>query len=84
MFCVYILFSELIQEYYCGQTKDIKDRLKRHNSGETQSIKHGIPWKLIGFIVFDKRAMAVRLEKSIKKRGIGRWLDSNYNLLQLG
>jgi putative endonuclease len=81
MHYVYILYSDCIDEYYCGQTNNIDARLKRHNSGETQSIKHGIPWKLIGYIIVATRKESMQLEKQIKKRGIGRWLLVNGNML---
>jgi putative endonuclease len=52
--------------------------LPRHNSGESKSIRHGIPWKLIGYLNFDSRVLARRKEKEIKKRGIKRWLEQSY------
>ena len=83
MFYVYILYSEVIREYYCGQTNDLTDRIRRHNSGETQSIKHGLPWKLIGFLSFATRAEAMKMERSIKKRGIARWLSQYQRTLTM-
>jgi putative endonuclease len=49
----------------------------RHNAGETQSIRYGIPWRLLGVVVCKTRSEAVQLEKQIKKRGIERWLNEN-------
>jgi len=49
MFTVYLIFSQTTQKYYTGQTQDFDNRLLEHNSGETPSIKHGIPWKLVWF-----------------------------------
>ena len=77
MYYLYILYSDSLQEYYCGQCNDMDSRLRRHNLGETRSIKHGIPWKIIGFVIFETRAEAMALEKQIKKRGIKRWLDAH-------
>jgi putative endonuclease len=84
MYIVYILYSHSIEEYYCGQTNDLADRLKRHNNGESRSIKHGIPWKLVGYLIVETRSEAILLERKIKGRGIGRWLNSNSHLLQPG
>ena len=81
MYYVYILYSYIIEEHYCGQTNNLDDRLMRHNAGETQSIKHGIPWKLMGYIITDLRSEAMLLEKQIKKRGIRRWLLANADKL---
>ena len=81
MIYVYILFSENIQQYYCGQTNSVAYRLQQHNSGETLSNKHGIPWILIGYIEKVTRSEAIVLERRIKKRGISRWLKEHSNEL---
>ena len=81
MICVYILFSENIQQYYCGQTNNIAYRLQQHNSGETLSNKHGIPWILIGYVEKASRSEAMILERQVKKRGIKRWLEDHKNEL---
>ena len=73
-FVVYILFSERTQRYYTGQTQNLENRLAEHNSGETSSIKNGIPWKLIWSQVFESRSEAMQLEKKIKSRGASRFL----------
>ncbi|WP_415831470.1 GIY-YIG nuclease family protein, partial [Flavobacterium terrigena] len=31
-------------KYYIGQTNNMEDRLRRHNSGYSLSTKNGIPW----------------------------------------
>lgn len=71
---VYILWSESLQKYYCGQTNDFSDRFYRHNSGQSQSTSRGVPWILIKKIEVVSRCEAMQLEKRIKKRGIGRYL----------
>jgi putative endonuclease len=81
MFYVYIVFSEKIDGYYCGQTQNLNNRLVEHNSGETKSTVKGIPWKLVGFLVFKTRAEAMKKEKQIKNRGVKRWLSYNENEL---
>ncbi len=83
MYYIYILHSKSSQKYYCGQTIDVPARLIRHNNGETPSIRHGIPWTLIGYISVESRSESVALEKKIKGRGI-RWLDQYSYLLQSG
>ena len=81
MYYTYIIFSESINQYYCGSTQNLHNRLAEHNAGETKSIQHGCPWKLIGYIQFSTRAKAVKKEKQIKARGIKRWLE--YGIPQL-
>ena len=83
MFYVYIIFSESIEQFYCGQTNNILFRIGQHNLAETVSNKHGIPWVLIGYIIVKTRSEAMKLEKQIKKRGIGRWLQEHkHELIQ--
>ena len=80
-FYVYILESSKTGKYYCGQCNNVDKRLRRHNAGEMKSTKAGCPWKLIGYIECESRSPAVRLERKIKARGIGRWLQENKHLL---
>ena len=74
-FIVYILFSDSIQKYYTGQTQNLENRLREHNNGETASIKNGIPWRVVWYILLDSRAEAMALETKIKKRGAARFLN---------
>jgi putative endonuclease len=77
MFLVYILQIEKTKRYYTGLTQDIKNRLKEHNSGETKSIRGGIPWKLIHMEEYNTRPEAFKKEKQIKAYGAGRYLSKN-------
>ena len=77
MVCVYFLYSESLQQYYCGQTSNVGYRLDQHNASEVKSTKHGVPWKLIGFVIMETRSAAMILERQVKSRGIGRWLEKN-------
>ena len=74
-FTVYILFSNSTSKYYSGQTQDLINRLKEHNSGETSSIKNGIPWKAVWTIEVNSRSEAMKLEIKIKKRGAKRFIE---------
>ena len=76
MYFTYILQSKKTKRYYIGSTDDLKNRLEEHNSGETISIRKGIPWKEIHIEQFATRAEAVRKEKRIKARGAKRYLDT--------
>ena len=82
MFCTYILFSETLQQYYCGQSNNLSYRLLQHNSGETLSNKHGIPWNLVGYLERETRAESMIMERKIKKRGIKRWLQDHQHELK--
>ncbi|WP_223549092.1 GIY-YIG nuclease family protein [Aestuariivivens sp. NBU2969] len=75
-YVVYILYSEALDKYYVGQTKDIVKRLAIHNQGGKKYTTKGIPWKLIETYICPNRSEAVRLERKIKKRGIVRYLQN--------
>ncbi len=49
--------------------------MQRHNAGRSKATKHGIPWMIIHTVEVDNRSEAVKLESTIKKRGIKRWLE---------
>ena len=71
MYYVYILQSKKTGRLYKGCTKDLKNRLKEHNSGDTQSTKAYIPWKLIYCEIFANKTDA-RREELFLKTGKGR------------
>ncbi|UCH06289.1 MAG: GIY-YIG nuclease family protein [Deltaproteobacteria bacterium] len=76
---VYILQSKTNYRYYCGQTSDIQRRLRQHNDPEYRLSKttkrfQG-PWVLVWSQECPDRSTAMKLEKSIKKRGIVRYLE---------
>jgi len=76
-FKVYILWSDSLQKFYVGSTRDLRDRLLRHNSGYEKFTSKGKPWELIFEIVCIDRKEAFNLEMKIKSRGIRRYLDDN-------
>jgi putative endonuclease len=75
-FTVYILQSESTGKYYVGHTGDIDKRLVQHNTGQSKSTRHGIPWRMIHTVTFSSRSEAMAHEMKIKNRGITRYLKS--------
>jgi putative endonuclease len=77
-FWVYIVQSQSTARFYCGQTNDLELRLRQHNDQEytgTKTTKRFKgPWRLIWSIKCSNCGEAVKLERSIKKRGIGLYL----------
>ena len=67
MFTVYIIYSETIDQYYSGHSKDVEDRLHRHNAGKSLATKRGISWDLKKAVNFETRSEAMRAENWIKK-----------------
>ena len=75
MFYVYILQSKNSKDLYVGQTKDIQDRLIRHNRGDVNSTKAQIPWEMVCLIHKNSRSEAMKLEKYLKSLGLIRKLE---------
>ncbi|MFN0118155.1 MAG: GIY-YIG nuclease family protein [Elusimicrobiota bacterium] len=64
---VYILRSlQDEQKYYIGLTKDLKQRLRQHNNGESDYTRTLRPWKMTAAFWFLEDAKAVWFEKYLK------------------
>ena len=76
---MYAIESEVSGRIYIGQTSDLDDGLKRHNSGGVYSTKTDRPWKLIANQIFESRSKALRKEGELKRsRGnLLKWLKIN-------
>lgn len=72
---VYILQSEKTGRLYTGQTYDLSKRLTEHNSELAGHTRKELPWKLIWVQKVSSRKDAIQLERKIKKRGAGRFLQ---------
>ena len=66
MYFVYILQSAKDHKMYIGYTTDLKQRMKKHNSGGVQSTQHRRPLKLIFFEGYISKADALRREEYFK------------------
>jgi putative endonuclease len=75
----YILRSIKTDRLYFGQTADLENRLREHNSGQTSSTAFGRPWELIFFKAFETRSEALALERLLKswknKQRILAWIE---------
>jgi putative endonuclease len=65
-FYVYILYSQVHDRYYIGQTDNVGERLQRHNNGYEKSTSSFIPWAIKFVIEKQTRGEAMILEKKIK------------------
>jgi putative endonuclease len=63
---VYVLQSLKNGSLYIGYTKDLKQRLKRHNSGGGSYTKKYMPWQLIHYEAYRNEDDAKRREKYLK------------------
>jgi len=77
-FYVYILQSLSTGRYYCGQTKNLQQRLRHHNDPEYRSDattrRFEGPWELVWCEAHATRSDAMEREQRIKGRGIARFL----------
>jgi len=65
-YTTYILFSPTTGRYYIGSTKNIAERLLRHNKGATQSTKPYRPWVVVHEEKFETKTEAQKRENLIK------------------
>ncbi|WP_111683707.1 GIY-YIG nuclease family protein [Winogradskyella tangerina] len=63
---VYILYSKKFDTFYKGQTKDLFERIRRHNSGLEKSTKRYTPWELLWYSEKSSRSEAMTLERKLK------------------
>ena len=56
---------------YIGCTSDLKDRIKRHESGNVPATKDRLPIKLVSYFAFSNKYKAFEFEKYLKS-GSGR------------
>jgi putative endonuclease len=69
MHYVYVLKSIDHDRLYIGSTQDIEERIQRHNSGRTKSIKAYIPYKLIYSECYENKSDALKRERQMKNSG---------------
>jgi len=79
MYSVYIIRSEINNHYYIGSSKDVPNRVARHNAGHSPSTKAFRPWKLVYAEPFDTLANARKREMEIKS-----WKNPTYMAKVLG
>ena len=75
-FFVYILYSESLNRYYTGYTKDVQKRLDQHNAGRTPSTKSGRPWIVAYTESFWDKSLASAREAEIKRMKSRHYIES--------
>ena len=63
----YVLYSKTYDRLYIGQTNNIEDRIKRHNSGYEPATKVYRPWVILISFKYESREDAVKMEKYWKQ-----------------
>ena len=82
---MYILQSEKDNYFYTGYSKDLEQRIAKHNSGMVTSTKYRRPFKLVYFEACLHEDDAIKREKYLKttygkryiKNRIKNYLDGN-------
>jgi len=64
MYYVYILFCS-DSCTYIGSTNDLKDRIKRHQSGYIPATQKRLPVKLINYFAFSKNQLHAILKNTL-------------------
>jgi putative endonuclease len=65
-FYVYVLQSEIDNQFYTGYTSDLHKRLEEHNAGNVHSTKNRKPLKLVYFEGCLNQQDATHREKYLK------------------
>lgn len=66
VYFVYILESESAGRFYVGQSRNVAERLRRHNSGSEKSTAPFRPWHQVLVIEKPSRSEAIILERKLK------------------
>jgi putative endonuclease len=66
MFYCYVLRSQKTGCRHVGSSKNLTERIRRHNAGESKATKHGVPWVLVHCKSFATRAEAAQRERYYK------------------
>jgi putative endonuclease len=72
---VYILYSESLDMFYKGQTKNLSDRIMRHNMNQEKATQNGSPWTLVWSTKKPTRSSAMILERKLKNLSRKRLID---------
>jgi putative endonuclease len=67
MWYVYILRSLAFPaQEYTGDSEDLRQRVKDHNSGKSSHTAKWMPWKLVWYCAFTDKMAALAFEKYLK------------------
>ena len=67
-YCVYMLKSLGKKKVtYVGYTNNLKERIKRHNTGKGAKFTRGKKWKLVYYKKYDSKSIAMKKEYLLKK-----------------
>ena len=76
MYYIYILKSKKDRLFYTGYTKDLKNRIKEHNTGRVLSTKNRLPLELVYYEACLNQQDATHREKYLKTSWGKRYIKS--------
>ena len=65
---VYIIQSQTDESYCIGTSRDLTERIERHNQGRSKYTKPKRPWNLVYIEEHPDRSSAMKREYAIKRR----------------
>ena len=68
MFYVYIIHSSHLDQYYIGQTNDLRRRINEHKTGKSTHTSRADDWELIYYEAYTSRSLAMKRELRLKPR----------------
>ena len=68
MFYVYLVRSNQLDQYYIGQTNDLRKRIEQHKTGQSIYTSRVDDWELIYYEAYTSRSLAMLRERALKPR----------------
>ena len=68
MFYVYLTRSEKLEQYYIGQTNDLRRRVEEHKTGLSTYTRRSDDWELVYYEAYTSRKLAMKRETKFKPR----------------
>ena len=75
LFTVYILYSDVLGQYYISHTADIEDRLYRHINSGSKATKKANDWRIVYTEGFQSKSEAVKREFEIKRKKSRKYVE---------
>ena len=73
---IYIIQSQKDQSFYIGTTRDLSERIERHNQGRSKYTQKKRPWDIVYSEQHPDRSSAMKREYAIKRRKSSKYIDS--------
>ncbi len=84
MYYIYVLKSEIDNNFYVGYTKNLKQRIKSHNAGKVPSTKNRRPLRLLYYEGCLNQQDATNREKYLKTSWGKRYIKNRLKIYLTG